>query len=89
MDSTNIINRDALVAMLEENGISVSMCEGKITAVAVNDPNTNFAYSIINGELKSVHLQDSDVEIYFEETSSETIFKIVKGRTMHSAIIVE
>lgn len=87
MDSKNIINRDVLIAMLEENGISVSTFEGKITAVSVPDPSTTLSYSITDGELKSVHFQDGDVEIFFNDDSTETFFKIVKGRTMHSATI--
>lgn len=87
--NSNIINRDSLINMLEENGIMVTISDGKVTSVSVKDPNTNFSYTVTDGELKLVHLQDSDVEIYFEETSSETFFKIVKGRTMHSATIIE
>lgn len=87
--NSNIINRDSLINMLEENGVIVTISNGKVTAVSVKDPNTNFSYSVTDGELKLVHLQDENLEIFFEDASSETVFKIVKGRKMHSAIIAE
>lgn len=88
MDS-KVINMDYLISMLEENGVTFSIVDGKIKTVSVNDPDTNFSYTICNGELKSFHLQDEKVEINFEETTEETTLKVVRGQSMHTASFVQ
>ena len=84
MDS-KVINMEAIVNLLEENGVSISMVDGKITGISVENPETNFSYYITDGILKSFHLQDLKVEIYFENTAEEISFKLIRGKKMHTA----
>ena len=83
--NSKIINRELLIAMLEENGVKITLSDGKVTSVSTEDRGIDFSYSVTNGELSFVHLTDDEVEILFDENDKITKLVIVHGRTIHVA----